>query len=537
MHDTSPHESNDRRSVSVLDRLFAPSSSVPGHLWPRWIVLRALGLIFFSAFYSFAWQIHGLIGSGGILPASDFLAAVAGSTSFLARLWEVPTLLWLNASDPALTTLVVAGLVASLALTLDLWPRAAVALCTVLFISCVSALQVFSSYQSDGMLMEAGFAAIFFAPRGARPGLGAASPPSVASRFLLQWEWFRIYFESGLMKLASGDPAWRHLTAMDHYYENGPLPTWLGWYAQQMPHWYHAVTAGFTLFAELLLVWCLFLPRRFRVTCFLVATFFQAGIILTANYAFLNYLVLVLGVLLLDDADLARVGLRVKRTLARPVRRWRVVAAAIVLSWVFYSTVITFFTSLAATPLGLPARALDPFRIAHAYGLFAVMTPARYEIEFQGTRDGRTWVAYPFRYKPQDPRAAPGVYAPYQPRFEWNLWFASLAPWRDSPWVVLAQMRLLENSPSVLRLFESNPFASAPPRAVRSVLWRYWFTDRAGRPAGGGIANSWDSSPASSSARATDRSCCDRRCRDARKSPRAAAGGTNSEANGPRLLP
>jgi hypothetical protein len=113
------------------------------------------------------------------------------------------------------------------------------------------------------------------------------------------------------------------------------------------------------------------------------------------------------------------------------------------------------------------------------------MTTARYEIEFQGTRDGEHWVAYPFRYKPQDPRRAPGIYAPYQPRFEWNLWFASLGPWRESPWVVLAQMRLVEHSPSVLRLFASDPFGGAAPTQVRTVLWRYWFTDRTTRRATG----------------------------------------------------
>ncbi len=64
-------------------------------------------------------------------------------------------------------------------------------------------------------------------------------PPSRASLFLLQWEWFRIYFESGLVKLLSGDTEWRHLTAMDEYYQNGPLPTWVGWYIQHLPHWFH----------------------------------------------------------------------------------------------------------------------------------------------------------------------------------------------------------------------------------------------------------------------------------------------------------
>ena len=151
------------------------------------------------------------------------------------------------------------------------------------------------------------------------------------------------------------------------------------------------------------------------------------------------------------------------------------------LAWVFVATLAPVLPG----PLTLPARALAPLRVANTYGLFAVMTDAEYEIEFQGTRDGRTWVAYPFRYKPQDPREAPGIYAPYQPRFEWNLWFASLGPWQDAPWVLLAQARLLEGSPDVLALFRGNPFPGAPPVQVRTVTWRYWFTDFATRRATG----------------------------------------------------
>jgi len=143
-----------------------------------------------------------------------------------------------------------------------------------------------------------------------RPGLGTTDPPSRFSLFMLRWEWFRIYFESGLVKLLSGDQHWRNLTAMDEYYQNGPLPSWLGWYVQQLPHWYHAGTVIITFAVELVIVWAVFLPRRFRVACFVVVTALQIGIIATANYGFLNYLVLVLGVLLLDDRVLARLGLR-----------------------------------------------------------------------------------------------------------------------------------------------------------------------------------------------------------------------------------
>src|SRR6266571_4285896 len=83
-----------------------------------------------------------------------------------------------------------------------------------------AAAQDFPRYQSDGMLLEAGFISLFFAPGGFRPRLGEPSPPSRASWFLLLWECFRIYFESGVAKIMGGDPQWRNFTALDEYYQN-----------------------------------------------------------------------------------------------------------------------------------------------------------------------------------------------------------------------------------------------------------------------------------------------------------------------------
>jgi len=450
------------------------------YLRARWIWLRALGLIFFSAFYSLAWQIHGLIGERGILPAFDYLHELSGIFGLVQKIWYAPTLFWISSSDTALTCVIAVGLIASVLLVLNLSPRLMTVACTTLFLTCIAALQDFSSYQSDGMLLEAGFISSFFAPRGIRPGLGATDPPSSFSLFMLRWEWFRIYFESGIVKIASGDPHWRNLTAMDDYYQNGPLPSWLGWYVQQLPHWYHAGTVLLTFFVELFLVWAVFLPRRFRIACFVVVTALQIGIIATANYAFLNYLVLALGILLLDDSVFVRLGLRTpvsverERTLGFQIRR-KVEATA--LGFALYTTISTFL--FEGTGLAIPGHLIAPFRIANAYGLFAVMTEARYEIEFQGSNDGERWIPYPFRYKPQDPRERPGFFAPYQPRFDWNLWFASLGPPAQSPWVMLAQHRLLEGSSPVLELFRNDPFNGKPPRLVRTVLWQYWFTSLA----------------------------------------------------------
>jgi hypothetical protein len=492
------------RLAATVEWLLGPepiSDKRPGHLWARWIFLRALGLIYFSAFYSLLFQIKGLNGPNGILPASDYLQAVAG-VLHARRFWMVPSLFWLGSSDRALMLVCWVGLIASLLLVLNVWPRGMLAVCFACFVSFVSTAQDFSSYQSDGMLLEAGFISMFFAPPGFRPGLGRGGPPSRASLFLLRWEWFRIYFESGVVKLASGDTSWRHFTAMDDYYQNGPLPSWIGWYVQQFPHWFHAGTVFFTFAAELALCWLVFLPRRLRIAAFCILTPFQIGIILTANYAFLNYIVLSLGFLLLDDRAIEAVlpaslrrfleGGEVRATngdarVADWRTRWRRisriagrVAAAMCLGAIFYVT-SSQLISMFLRPLPFPSwpeELLDPFRIANRYGLFAVMTHARYEIEFQGSRDGKSWTAYPFRYKPQDLRKAPGIYAPYQPRFDWNLWFASLGPWQDYRFVVWTEERLLQNQPQVLELFAGNPFSGGPPQQVRSIIYQYWFTDR-----------------------------------------------------------
>jgi uncharacterized membrane protein YphA (DoxX/SURF4 family) len=408
----------------------------------------------------------------------------------------------------------------------------------VCFLSFVSAAQDFSGYQSDGMLLCAGFICLFLAPAGLRPRWGRSEPPSRAALFLLRLLWFTIYFESGIAKFFGGDPSWRDLSAMNEYYQNGPLPTWIGWYAHQLPSWFHITTAGATLSLELLVPWMLWLPRRERIFCFFLVTSLQIGIILTANYAFLNYIVLALGIFLLDDVFLIRFlhsgscravrqnlalpslghwhaslfelfeGANEKTALSiatpagaqpKPVpvknsddsgSRWTIRAffsalglwtATLLLAWEFYAMT---FLMLQQMPPGLPLPAkpvelLEPFRIANSYGLFGRMTWARYEIEFQGSNDGTYWVAYPFRYKPQALNEAPGIYAPYQPRFEWNLWFASLGGWRENPFVLRTAEQLLAGNPDVLVLFRSNPFAGAPPKQVRTVLWRYWFTDRA----------------------------------------------------------
>jgi hypothetical protein len=512
---------------SVICWLFDSRNGPSDRFLSRWIFLRALGAIYFSAFFSLVFQIRGLIGPQGILPASEYLKSVAEQVGH-ARYWYVPSVLWFSSGSHMLTGLCWVGMAAAVLLVINLWPRGMLAICFVCFLSFVSAAGDFSGYQSDGMLLEAGFLSLFLAPGGFRPGFGETRPPVRAALYLLLWEWFRIYFESGVAKIAGQDPEWRNFTALDEYYQNGPLPTWIGWYVQHFPHWFHAATAFFTLALELVLIGAAFLPRPFRITLFFIVTPWQIGIILTANYTFLNYLVLILAFLLLDDrflmqffpakwkqpllgrsitlptepAPLAVDQLSILAPPSSPstdeatarkdaprdpwqnIRSWvaplRVAVTAVLLTWIFYATTAQLVWMVTPAPLPTsPVALLDPLRIANRYGLFAVMTRGRYEIEFQGSNDGQTWIAYPFRHKPQELDKPPRIYAPYQPRLDWNLWFASLGEWRDNPMVLRTQRRLLSNDPDVLALFAANPFPQGPPRQVRAVLWQYWFTSMA----------------------------------------------------------
>ena len=482
--------------------LFASDQGPRTVLLARWLWLRALAAIYFSAFFSLLFQVKGLIGEHGILPAGQTLAAIAEAAG-KNRFWVAPSLFWISSSTHFIVAVMWVGLLASIAVFFNVWPRGSLLICWLCFLAFVSSAGDFSSYQSDGMLLEAGFLSMFFAPPGLRPRLGAAHPPIRLSLWLLQWEWFRIYFESGLVKWLSGDIQWRHLTAMDEYYQNSPLPSWIGWYVQHLPRGFQKATAAGTLILEFFVVLLFFFPRKWpggravRVALFAIVTVWEIPVILTGNYAFLNYIVVCLGILLLDDRTLASwIPARYRDKLALPhagdkptatgpesstkraLHVLKLTISTLLLAIIAYDTTFELLNIvMSGLPLpSSPVAILEPFRIANQYGLFAIMTTGRYEIEFQGSNDGQNWTVYPFQYKPQALNERPRVYAPYQPRFDWNLWFASLGNWQEYNIVPLTEERLLDNDADALTLFRGNPFARAPPKYVRAVLWQYWFT-------------------------------------------------------------
>src|SRR4030095_9522512 len=189
-----------------------------------WAFLRLLGGIYVAAFASLAVQIQGLVGHAGILPVVDFFDAVHQSLGGAAYL-IVPTLFWLNASDTALIAGAVVGVVLGFLVILDRWTRPALVGLFALYLSYVYAGQDFMTFQWDSLLLEAGFLAIFLAG-GSRIVV-----------WLYRWLVFRYLLLAGAVKLLSGDPTWRDLTALDYHFWTQPLPTPLAWYVAQLPHW------------------------------------------------------------------------------------------------------------------------------------------------------------------------------------------------------------------------------------------------------------------------------------------------------------
>jgi lipase maturation factor 1 len=451
----------------------------------RWVFLRALGLVYLVAFVSLAVQAQGLIGPDGILPAGDYLRAAHQQLGARAY-YYLPTVFWLGSGAGALRLATGAGAVLSILLVLDLWPAATLALLWVLYLSLVVVGQDFLAFQWDALLLEAGVLAILLAPGSVRPRLPQTEPPALAL-VLVWWLAFRLMFESGVVKLTSGDPTWRHLTALDFHFFTQPLPTWTAWYAAHAPEWLRHWSVAGTLALEIgtpLLIWLGPVGRRLA---FVGIVSLQALIFGTGNFAFFNLLTVALAATLLDDAAWRRILPRRLTARLAPDPRpepappgWS--ATALGLGLLGLGTLTLIGTFVPPVGRSAPLALVDPLRSVNAYGLFRVMTTTREEIVIEGSDDGgETWRPYRFRFKPGDPARRPAFVEPHQPRLDWQMWFAALAGYRGTPWFPALMARLLEGSPPVLSLLASNPFPDHPPRAIRAMGYEYRFTTPAER--------------------------------------------------------
>jgi predicted DCC family thiol-disulfide oxidoreductase YuxK len=443
------------------------------------VFLRLLAVIYGIAFLSFWVQLNGLVGNQGILPAPLFLDA-AGKQLGAARWYDLPSLCWIFGGGMFLHVLCAAGVILAVgALVNFLRPLCLIGL-WVAWLSLAVPGQIFLNFQWDTLLLETGLLAIFVAAW--RSGDGRPEPPR-AARWLLWWLLIRLMLMSGLVKLASGDPTWRNLTALIYHYETQPLPTWAGWWVSQLPAKFQQFSCLVMFVVELGGPLLLLGPRRPRLAGALSLIVLQLLIALTGNYTYFNLLTVALCLLFLDDAWWARwlaiaPSPRHRAAAAGFLPRW---ALRTLLVFVVLVTSLQFLPTLnrKLTPTGWLASGLDhlgAFRSLNNYGLFAVMTTSRPEIVFEGSDNGSTWEAYEFKAKPGDLTRRPGFVAPHQPRLDWQLWFAALAYPQRERWVMAFMERLLEGEPAVLGLLRSNPFPRHPPRYVRAVLYEYEFT-------------------------------------------------------------
>ena len=459
-----------------------------------WLFLRLLGLIYFLGFLSLEVQIVGLIGHDGILPASQYLDAAraffASHQIGVDRVRLLPTLCWLSTSDAFLRALCYGGAAAAVLLMAGIAPIPVLLWLWLDYLSLSAVSREFLSYQWDAALLEAGLIAVFIAPPVLRERRDAAVDPPVVARWLMVWLVIRLMVGSGAVKLSSGDPTWRNLTAMTFHYETQPIPTPIAWYAHRLPLMVHQASTAIVLAIELVAPWLVLAPRRWRLAGVALLVGLQALIALTGNYAFFNLLSVALCLFLLDDETLAGLPVRLTPAAAndgspapprRPGAAFRRVATitfAVVTVPVSLTMFLGSFGAGFAPPLvGEVAEAIGPLRSVNGYGLFAVMTTTRDEIVVEGSNDAVTWQAYEFKYKPGDLNRRPPWVAPHQPRLDWQMWFASLTTYENVPWFQNFCVRLLEGSPDVLRLLARNPFPDRPPKYVRGVLYRYSFGD------------------------------------------------------------
>jgi Lipase maturation factor len=438
------------------------------------VFLRLLGVIYLIAFASIGVQIEGLIGSQGILPISERLVEFAANSGY-ERYFKLPTLFWLNASDAALNGAVIAGCIAALLIIFQRFSRPALIAAFVLYLSLFHASYPFLNFQWDGLLLEAGFLAIFLTPH------------SRVVILLFRWLLFRLRFMSGISKLASGDPQWANATALNSYFEVQPLPNPIAWYMHQLPEWILRFGTFATLVIEIVVPFMMFLPRHWRFIAAWITIFWQLLIILTSNHNWINFLTIILCLFLFDDKALRRVlPVRLQamldwreKTVAH-INRFRQYSVAVLAAFIFSIGTLKIYELATSQRLsgwvGDIMNTASVYSIVQSYHVFPTMTTRRIELEILGSHDGLDWQPYHFKYKPDRLEQRPQFIIPHQPRLDWQMWFVTLNP-RHVPWFGYFLKALLDNSPTVTALLQDNPFADEAPRYLRVEAWEYHFTD------------------------------------------------------------
>ncbi|MEU6954535.1 lipase maturation factor family protein [Streptomyces sp. NPDC045714] len=435
-----------------------------GYWLSRLIFQRALAVVYLVAFLSAALQFRALIGERGMLPVPELLRRTP---------WRAaPGLFRLHYSDRFFAgaawsgCAVSVGLIAGLDGLLPLWGGMLLwALPWVLYLSIVQVGQVWYGFGWESLLLETGFLAVFL-------GTGDTAAP-VLVLWLLRWLLFRVEFGAGLIKMR-GDACWRKLTCLDYHHETQPMPGPLSWFFHHLPGPVHRVEAAANHFTQLLVPFLLFTPQPVASAAAGLMVLTQLWLVLSGNFAWLNWLTIALALSAIDWTPLAGPPpAQVAPPLWYEVVVIAVTALVLVLS---YRPVRNLLSRRQAMN-----RSYDPLHLVNTYGAFGSISRMRLEVVVEGSADpvaheGAEWREYGFRGKPGDPRRLPRLFAPYHLRLDWMMWFAALSPAYARPWFGPFAERLLDGDRDTLRLLGHDPFPDGPPRQVRARVFRYRFT-------------------------------------------------------------
>jgi Lipase maturation factor len=463
-----------------IEKFFARGNS---YWLTRFVILRVLGFVYTIAFLVAARQLVPLVGRNGLTPANDFLSNVQSQLGSRAEgMVQLPTLFWFGCSDLEMSIFAWVGFALSLVVLGGYANAVLLAILWILYMSIVHVGQIWYGYGWEIQLLETGFLAIFLCPLLDGRPFPKCRPPLLVL-WLFRWLGFRIMVGAGLIKLR-GDPCWRDLTCMAYHYETQPIPSPISRYLHFLPLWFHKLETLWNHFVELLVPWFSFGPRTARHLAGILLVTFQIILIISGNLSFLNYLTIIPFLACLDDTLLRRflpkrlVGRAEKAAQeSEPSRINNTIALAlsILVAWLSIPIVLNLVGNRQ-----LMNYSFSRLDLVNTYGAFGTVGRERDEIIFEGTDDevitGDTkWKEYEFVAKPGDPDRRPPFIAPYQPRIDWQIWFAAMASPREYPWTLQFVWKLLHNDPGTLSLLANNPFLQQPPHFVRARLFRYRF--------------------------------------------------------------
>ncbi|MFH9419478.1 lipase maturation factor family protein [Streptomyces sp. NPDC017529] len=429
----------------------------------RLVFQRMLAVLYLVAFVAAARQFRALMGERGMLPVPEFVRRVPFRKAPSVFQWRYSDrffALW-SWGGALLAAAVAAGAADAVPL------GAAMAMWAVLwgmYLSIVNVGQTWYGFGWESLLLETGFLAVFL-------GNDDTAPP-VLVMWLLRWLLFRVEFGAGLIKMR-GDRCWRDLTCLYYHHETQPMPGPLSWFFHRLPRPLHRVETAANHFAQLVLPVLLFTPQPVATWAALGIAVTQLWLVLSGNFAWLNWLTIALALSAVDVPWLARPA----RFPGVPV--WFAVLTAAVTAFVAYRSYRPVRNLLSRQQL--MNTSFDPLHLVNSYGAFGSVTRVRREIVIEGTDSAvaspdAVWREYGFKGKPGDVRRLPRPYAPYHLRLDWLMWFAALSPAYARSWFGPLVERLLENDTDTLRLLRHNPFPDAPPALVRARLYEYRFT-------------------------------------------------------------